>query len=317
VGKTRLIAEWQAALDAAAPPNGRFHWIVGHSRSYGQGMPYHLLASAVQDLLDVPETADDATLHAAVAHLAAALFPADTAADVATYLAHLLSLPLDAALQEKVDRLEPQALQTRYRQALRRLLAALAARRPLALVLEDLHWADPSSADLLTDLLPLLADAPILFCLVTRPEQDAPGWRLVTAARHTLGSSLAELSLGALTADDSRELIANLLQIEALPDDVRQLILQKTEGNPFFVEEVIRMLIERQAIVRENGGWTAVHPIHAVDIPDNLQGLLMARIDRLPDEVRQTLRVAAVIGRQFPLKVLARVLGESTHDAAQ
>jgi predicted ATPase len=104
--------------------------------------------------------------------------------------------------------------------------------------------------------------------------------------------------------------VANILRIEALPVRARNTILKKAEGNPFFVEEVIRMLIDQGAIVQKNGDWVAVKEIESVEIPDNLQGLLLARIDRLPHNAKHTLRVAAVIGRQFPRKVLARVLGE-------
>ena len=144
--------------------------------------------------------------------------------------------------------------------------------------------------------------------MVTRPERDAPGWKLVTAARESLGGSLTEITLGALSDADSRKLVGNLLEIEALPAQVRSLILKKAEGNPFFVEEVIRMLIDRGALIRQEGHWVAGAQIASVDIPDNLQSLLLARIDRLPEEVRHTLRVAAVIGRQFPVRVLSYVL---------
>jgi predicted ATPase len=105
--------------------------------------------------------------------------------------------------------------------------------------------------------------------------------------------------------------VANLLEIESLPDSIRTLILKKAEGNPFFVEEVIRMLIDRGAIYKHGSSWAAGKEIGSIEIPDNLQGLLLARIDRLPDDVKRTLRVAsviAVIGRQFSVKVLEQVL---------
>jgi predicted ATPase len=154
----------------------------------------------------------------------------------------------------------------------------------------------------------MVSTAPVLLCLVTRPERDAPSWKLITAVREAMGGGLTEISLGALSDEDSRQLVANLLEIEALSEETRALILKKAEGNPFFVEEVIRMLIDRGAIVRQNGGWVAGAEIDTVEIPDNLEGLLMARIDRLPDEAKHILRVAAVIGRQFPLRVLEHVL---------
>jgi predicted ATPase len=219
----------------------------------------------------------------------------------------LLSLRLEPEAAGLARQLDPQALQNQVQIALRYLLQALAARQPLVVILEDLHWADATSVELLSDLLELATTERILFCLVLRPERDAPGWKLALAARQELGSRLTEISLDALTEDESQQLVSNLLEIEALPEGVRQVILSKAEGNPFFVEEVIRMLIERGAIQQQAGRWVA-DAIDEIEIPDNLQGLLMARIDRLPEEVKHTLRVAAVIGRQFPVKVLEYVL---------
>ena len=186
----------------------------------------------------------------------------------------------------------------------------MSRQRPLVMVLEDLHWADPSSVDLLIRLLPVTTSGPMLVCMVTRDERDTPGWRLVNAAREMMGGGLTELNLMPLSEDESGQMVANLLNIERLPVDVRKVILKKAEGNPLFVEEVIRMLIDQGGIIQENGAWVACQDFEAVEIPDNLQGLLLARIDRLPEEVKQVLRVAAVIGRKFPVRVLEQILQE-------
>lgn len=310
LGKTRLISEWRAALDRQ-PDRRPPRWAEGRCLSYGQGLAYHLLVDLLRSLLGVPEAAGEAETRTALHALSDELF-AHAAPEVYPYLGHLLSIRLEEAAAEQVSVLDPQALQAQYLAAVRRLLGALAARQPLVLVLEDLHWADPSSIDLLVKLLPLASAAPVLLCMATRPERDASAWRLVTAARETLGGSLTEISLHALSDSDSRQLVANLLQIEALPESVRAAILRKAEGNPFFVEEVIRMLIDRAAIVKRGDDWVAAAGIEQVEIPDNLHSLLLARIDRLPEDVRHTLRVAAVIGRQFPVKVLEHVLQEGT-----
>jgi predicted ATPase len=307
LGKTRLIAEWKAAMTGQAATQPA--WAEGHCLSYGQGLAYHLIRDLLRSALGLPQLSDEAETHAALSSLVADLF-GPQAGEVYPYLAHLLSLKLEEGVQEQVRLLDPQALQAQTLAALRRLLQAVAARRPLILVVEDLHWADPSSVELMVRLLPLASTVPLLLCLVARPDRDAPGWRLVTAARELLGSSLTEINLLALSDSDSRRLVANLLEIEALSEETRSLILKKAEGNPFFVEEVIRMLIERGSVVHSERGWVAASRIEAIDIPDNLQGLLLARIDRLPEEVRHTLRVAAVIGRQFPVRVLEQVLEE-------
>jgi predicted ATPase len=130
--------------------------------------------------------------------------------------------------------------------------------------------------------------------------------------RDGFGEALVELRLEPLSGDDTRTLVANLLRVESLPQQTRDHILEKSEGNPFFVEEVIRMLIDRGAIVREADRWVATARVSDVEIPDTLQGLLLARIDRLPPESKRTLRVAAVIGRQFGVTMLERLLDATT-----
>jgi len=267
----------------------------------------------LRSLIGVPAAAAEPETRSALLALTEDLFPGEAGLDVYPYLHDLLMgrNALEGAALDRVKALDPQALQSQYLSALRQLLRASAARRPLALAFEDIHWADPSSVDLLIKLLPLTGEAPILYCFVTRPDRDAPGWKLVAAARETVGAGLTELSLNPLTEADSRQLVANLLEIESLPDRIRTIILQKAEGNPFFVEEVIRMLIDRGAIVKKGEGWVAGKEIENVDIPDNLQGLLLARIDRLPEDVKRTLRVASVIGRQFSVRVLEEVLSKS------
>jgi class 3 adenylate cyclase len=307
LGKTRLISEWRAAVQEHMNEPPRALWAEGHCVSYGQGLAYHLLMDLLRSIVRIPEAAGELEAHAALETLTGDLF-GDQSLEVFPYLGHLLMLRLEGEALARVQTLDPQALQAQYLAAMRRLLGALAARQPLVLILEDLHWADPSSTELLVKLLPLASAAPVLFCLVTRPDRDAPGWGLVAAVRELMGGSLTEITLDALSERDSQQLVANLLEIEDLPDQVRTIILEKAEGNPFFVEEVIRMLIDRGAIVQQDGRWVAGAEIKTVEIPDNLQGLLLARIDRLPDEAKHALRVAAVIGRQFPVKVLQYVL---------
>ena len=308
VGKTRLIAEWRSGVNSMGrepPPL----WVEGHGLSYGQSLPYHLIIDLLQSLINIHRSVDETEICITLQSFTEDLF-SDSAMDVYPHLCHLLSLQLEGPALERIPRFDPQALQAQYLATIRKLLLTFAARQPLILILEDLHWADPSSIELLIKLLPLTSEASLLFCLVTRPELDTPGWKLVTAAREILGGGLTEITLDALSDIDSRRLVSNLLEIEALPEEVRKHILYKAEGNPLFVEEVIRMLIDRGAIIRDNGNWVAGTEIKAVEIPDNLQGLLLARIDRLPEEVKHTLRVAAVIGRQFQLSVLERVLEE-------
>jgi len=312
LGKSRLIGEWKNYLFGSVAETQPIQWVEGHCLSYGQGLAYHLLIDLVRSMLDLSanpsEDENYSHLHQTVGNLLG-----DKTEQVAPFLGHLLSMPLEPSVLESLRKYDPQSLQNQYLSAIRRVLLAKAAQQPIILVCEDLHWADPSSVELLIKLLPLTSEAPILFCFLTRPERDAPGWRLVDEARNQIGSGLVEVSLQALTEKDSRQLVANLLEIEALPENIRILILKKAEGNPFFVEEVIRMLIDHEVIVDKDGGWVAEKSIDHVNIPDNLHSLLLARIDRLPEDVKRTLRVAAVIGRRFSVRVLEQVLERQGH----
>jgi predicted ATPase len=280
--------------------------------SFGQGLAYRLMSDVLLVVgLPNSDCADcEPEMRQALYSLTQNLF-GEGMLNVYPFLGHMLSLDIEAEMLQQVQTNDPRALQTQYLEALRRLFLVLAKRKPLVLVLEDLHWADPSSVELLIKLLPLIFTAPILLCMSMRPDHNSTGWKLVSAARENLGSSLSEITLSALTDLDARQLVANLLAIEDLPEQMRSLILRKAEGNPFFVEEVIRMMIDRGIVVQKNGGWAAASEITQVDIPDNLQGLLQARIDRLPDDVKYTLLVASVIGRQFPVRVLEEVLERS------
>jgi predicted ATPase len=175
-------------------------------------------------------------------------------------------------------------------------------------VAEDIHWADPSSVELGLQVLPIAVDVPVVFVFVTRPDRDVAGWRLVNEARSIPGVSAIELHLSPLTEGDSQQLVSNLLEVGALPEQARRLILSKAEGNPFYVEEVIRMLIDRGGLRREDERWVVARDLQEIEIPDTLQGVIMARIDRLPADAKHTLQVASVIGRRFPVKVLEMVL---------
>jgi len=187
----------------------------------------------------------------------------------------------------------------------------MAAERPLVLVCEDIHWADPASTAVAGQLMPLASQLPILFLAAMRAEMDSAGWSLLEQARDLFGDALTEIQLEPLTDADSRALVSNLLEIESLPARTRDLIMARAEGNPFFVEEVVRMLIEHGVIVAEGNRWIATNEAGGVEIPESLHGLLLARIDQLPEATKRSLRIAAVIGRQFPVRVLERVVAEA------
>lgn len=307
LGKSRLVAEWRKV---ALAENGDLRWIEGRCLSFGTTMAHHLSTDVLRGMIDAPagsslEQTNQALRSTLEEHVK------EEFDEVYPYLGHLLGLELGEDAEAKVKYLEGPALQAKYVSAFKKLLKAMANDRPTILVCEDVHWADPSSVELGLQIMPVVADVPLAVALVSRPEKDSPGWRMVERAREVAGAGAMELHLAPLSENDSQVLVSNLLEVEQLPEDVRERILQKTEGNPFFVEEVIRMLIDRGDLVQEGDQWIVEGEIDSIDIPDTLQGVLTARIDRLPEEAKRALQVAAVIGRRFQVKVLEEVLKET------
>jgi class 3 adenylate cyclase len=308
LGKSRLIAEWRRAVINSGAIQAD-HWFEGRCVSYGASMAHHLSTDLIRSLIDAPPgTSMDATRTTLRTRLEALL--GDELSDVYPFIAHLLGLELEDDMAARVKYLEGQALQAKYVTAFQEMLRRMATDQPTVMICEDIHWADPSSVELGLQVMPIVPEIPLVVVLVSRPDKESPGWRMVELAREVAGAGALELHLAPLTEQDSRQLVSNLLNVEALPDDVRAMILSKAEGNPFFVEEVIRMLIDQGQITSEDGGWTVAGDLESLDIPDTLQGVLMARIDRLPDDAKRTLQVAAVIGRQFRASILEEVLKE-------
>ncbi|MFO7664200.1 MAG: AAA family ATPase [Chloroflexota bacterium] len=190
------------------------------------------------------------------------------------------------------------------------ILSMKAGKHPVILILDDLQWIDDSSADLLARLLHLVEHKAILLLCAVRRDRHTAGWRLKEAAERNLPHRLVEIALYPLTDTDSRQLLDGLLGESEFPAELRSLILDKAEGNPLFVEEVVHHLIEHGYLVREGKGlpWKTTGLVDSIQLPDSLQALLTARIDRLDEATRRTVQIAAVIGRFFPRSPLAALV---------
>ena len=307
IGKTRLLSELRAEVTRTTPGA---HWIETRAVSYGQALAYGIVGDLVRTMVGVGTTAADEQLRGALARTTQELL-GEAWPEAYAYLGHLLSLELEPEQRARISSLEREVTK-RYGASLVLLLRAAVLRGPTVLVLEDLHWADAASTDVLLQVIPLVGEVPLLCVATTRPERDAAGWRLVSYVRDVFADALVDVRLQPLSGDEARTLVSGLLAIESLPAATCDLILAKAEGNPFFVEEVVRVLIDRGAIVRDGERWVATPGVAAVEIPDTLQGLLLARIDRLTPEAKRTLRVASVIGRQFGVRILERLLEATT-----
>ena len=307
VGKSRLLAELRDRHAAIEPGDAR--WVEARCVSYGESVPFGILGDLAGACLGLPPGAPVDERRTILEARCRLLF-GEAWREPYGSLAHLLSIPLPAELAEEIVPLSPRALLLRYLGAAELVLRKLCALGSTVVVLEDLHWADASSVEVIGRLLPLAHELPILLLLTSRPERAAVGWQLVQTAREAFGDALTELPLSPLDPAESRLLVGNLLDIDSLPDRLRASILARAEGNPLFVEELIRMFIDRGWVVRSGDHWVGSGTVAEAEVPDTLRGLLLARIDRLPGEARRTLRMASVIGRDVPVRLLETLSGD-------
>jgi len=296
IGKSRLLAEGRDHAEELG-----LRWVEAGAPSHAQGLSYRLIREIVTRLLDMrPGSSDERLVEALTERLGRLNLDA-----LVPPLALVLGAESDA---ESTLGLTAQQLQWRVVAAMRGLLTALAAERPLVLVLDALQWADPSSIEILLELMELSDAAPIVFIYVFTPEPDAPSWQLKEQAARAFPHRYAEMLLGPLPEQAARELMCSLLSCAETPGLVEDLVLERTDGNPFFIEEVLRALIDSGALRFDGERWVADSDIRELEIPHTLLATVMARIDRLPAGVRRTLQIAAVIGREVSERVLRRVV---------
>jgi class 3 adenylate cyclase/tetratricopeptide (TPR) repeat protein len=272
VGKSRLVAEFLgSARDQARVVRGR-------CLPYGEGITYWAVAEIVRQAAGIND-GDAAAMERERIDTFVAGLP--EAAALARGLAGLIGLEASAAQEELVW-------------AFRRALEHLAHERPLVVLVDDIHWAEPTLLDLMESVADLARDAPILFICPARPEflDDRPTWG---------GGKInaTTILLEPLAEGSARELIDALVPGGALPAAVRNRIADAAEGNPLYVEEFLRSLIDDGALVASDDGWTASRNLDSIAVPPTIQALLSARLDRLAPEERALAERASVVGRVF------------------
>ena len=184
--------------------------------------------------------------------------------------------------------------------ALRALSLRGAQRRPLVLVVEDLHWIDTSSAECLAFLLDAVAGVPLLLLVTYRI-----GYTLSFGSR----SFYTTLTLHSFPEAETLATAGHVLGTAQCPPELQTALMEKAEGVPLFIEEVTKTLLDLGVLQREEGGYRLVKRLGEVHAPDTIQGIIMARLDRLGDEGKRTVQMASVIGRQFLVRLLAHAPG--------
>jgi class 3 adenylate cyclase/tetratricopeptide (TPR) repeat protein len=321
LGKSRLMTELRKSLasegslrnltsdeDKAERPDHTppLRWHEGRSLSYESTTPFAPFIDLLTDCFGLQPEWTDAARYAHIQSELTGLM-ANGAEEAAAVLSSMLGIGLPPDDFQMIRFLEPPALRQQVFASTMECLEHLAEMQPMVLVFDDLHWIDPTSLDLLAQLLSLTERTPLMVTALFRPRKEEAAWRFHETAGREFGHRYTPLTLKPLDEGGSRLLVSSLLHVEDLPERVRALILEKAEGNPFFVEEIIRSLLDARLVVRENSHWKATRDIEKITVPDTLIGVITARLDRLDDRAKLAVQAAAVIGRQFEFETLEAI----------
>jgi class 3 adenylate cyclase/tetratricopeptide (TPR) repeat protein len=287
MGKSRLLLEFRRSLEGRA-----LTWLTGRSVSFGRETALLPVIEIVNQLLQIEPGHDTEADRRKVDAVERAI-PAELAW-TRPYLKFLLGL---ATERDEVAHLDARHRKTKTFEALRALLWERARRQPVVLAMEDLHWMDRVSEEFVTCISESLGMAPILLVATHRP-----GYQNLFPER----SYATRSTLGRLSQMDSLRIAQDMLGTVVCPNELQNLIQAKAEGNPFFVEELVKALIDLGALQVEQGRYTMKQRLLTV-VPDTVQNVLMSRIDRLPAPAKKTLQLASVIGREFQLALLEAI----------
>jgi class 3 adenylate cyclase len=273
VGKSRLVREFVASFGTDA------RVLRGRCLPYGEGITYWPIMEITREAAGI-EPADSADgARAKLDSVAAALPDGER---VAESLAGAIGLSLDRSGTEQIA------------WAVRKLLEGLARERPLVVIIDDIQWAEASLLDLIEEVAIWAHDAPLMLVCMARTDlhDDRPGW-----SGGVLNSTT--VLLDPLPAEESAELIGNLVGTDVVSGSLGQRIVETAEGNPLFVEEMIGMLVDAGILSRGSDGWRLTGDVERVEVPPTIQALLAARLDRLPAHERAVAQRGSVIGRTF------------------
>lgn len=277
IGKSRLLYELRHAAAASGVT-----FLEGRCLSYASAIPYVPIVDIVRSTCDIAEHDSPETIRHKVTRALQDLDIADVPnGEGSTYVLHVLGVS-DGSVP--LSDLSPEAVKARTFTVLRTLLLNKSQAGPLALLLEDLHWMDKPSEEFFETLVEELAGARILLAATYRP-----GYRPPWMDR----SYATQITLRPLGAADSLAVLSAAMDIGDLPHSFSSAVLDRAEGNPFFLEELARVIVDHTSMRRL--------------IPDTIQGVIMARLDRLPEPAKQLLQTASVVGREVPRRVLLRM----------
>ncbi len=290
VGKSRLLYEFRKSIS-----NENVTFLEGKSLPYNRGRAYHPVTDILKSNFDIHEDDGNDKIIEKVSKGTKKLGVDEIS--IVPYLLEILSV-----VDNDTDKapMNPETRKGHIIKALRRIVLGGSEIRPLIMAFEDLHWVDKSSEDILKDLLDNISGARIFLIFTYRPEFV-----------HTWGAKSyhSQLNLNRLSNRESLAMLAHYLGTDNIEKSIEELILEKTEGIPFYIEEFVKSLIDQNIICMRDDGYYFVKDIRDVIIPSTIQDVIMSRVDSLPETVKSVLQTGAVIGREFSQELIQALTG--------
>jgi len=301
IGKSRLVAEL-----ISSELIKKMTLIEGRAISIGRNLSFHLIINFLKEWTRIGES-DSEEVSLSKIEVAIRQVDPEGIYEALPFVATLMGMRLSGRYAERVKGIEGEALEKLILKSVRDLLSKATGLTPLVIVAEDLHWADTSSIELLEALFHLVEKQRILFINVFRPNHKETGGRIVETIEEKLPGYYTEIKLEPLDERMGEALIRNMINIRGFKHAMIEKIVERSGGNPFFIEEVVRSFIDGGAVVIKDGIFEVTEKINKMVVPHTIYDVLMARIDRLEEKTRNLLKVASVIGRSFFYRILVEV----------
>ena len=302
VGKSRLVSELkkQDAVKKVALLEGR-------AVAFGKNLSFHPIINLFKNWAKISENDPpveslkklETSIWGVCLHQTSEIFP---------FVATLMGLRLSGEHLEKVNDIEGEALEKLIINSVRNLLIKSAQTSPLVFIMEDMHWADTSTIEFIMSLLPIVKNHRILFINIFRPGYIETNEAFLNKITNLYPENHIRISLWPLNRNRCEELIANLINMKALPLSVREQILDRASGNPFFTEEIVRSIIDAKSAVLKNAVFEATLKTTDPVIPHTVSDAIMSRIDRLDEKTKNLITIASVIGRSFFYRILTDII---------
>ncbi len=302
IGKSRLITELKNRPDV-----DDVLLLESSTHTIGRNLPYHVFISMIKNWAGIHDHHTREEAAAKLEDIISRELP-EKANDIVPFIIRLMGFAMASRHENIIRDIGGDALEKMMRKSALELLKGLTGYGPLVIVLEDLHWADQSSLQLLSVLFSLVPDAPVLFVNLFRTPADDEMRGFMKNAEQDYMDYFYHIPLQPLNTRHSELLINRLLKFKGLPKTTRNKIVQQAGGNPFFIEEVLRSFVDTGAVREKDGVFELTGKIEDNFIPPSIHGVIMKRIDQLDEESRSLLKVASVIGRHFFHKIIAHVV---------